>query len=299
MNGIQLAVLGLNETWQGLGGRVRYYREYLRTLPKDRIVIVTDADDVLLLPNRQLCGPDLLIKAFLSLNAPIVFGAEMFAYPTGDVIPFYPQKLRSPFPNRHVNAGSYVGYAWALGEMMDATYTTDCMEDQRQFVAAYLAQPFLFNSLPRTPYPDPVTDSQGGSKPTNKDLVTKYDSSLTPSAAPAPGMLRYFCSLPGPVQALIPQNVTPAVLEEARQAAPPPFIKLDHYNALIELLGGRRSEQYEVQGTGVEIKVYSKVTKAYPCVFHQSGDKTASGVVYEIVGNGTLDAIAFEGMDLQ
>ncbi|CAI5951868.1 unnamed protein product [Closterium sp. NIES-65] len=195
--------------------------------------------------------------------------------------------------------GSYVGYAWALGEMMDATYTSDCMEDQRQFVAAYLAQPFLFSSLPRTPYPEPVTDSHGGTKPAIKEFGgLSADSSLSPSAAPLPGTLQYLCSLPGPVQALIPQNITPAGLEKARQAAPPPFIKLDHYNALIELLGGRRSEQYEVQGTGVEIKVYSKVTKAYPCIFHQSGDKTTSGVVYEIVGNGTLDGIAFEGMDL-
>ncbi|CAI5497039.1 unnamed protein product [Closterium sp. Naga37s-1] len=230
--------------------------------------------------------------------------------------------------------------------MMDATYTSDCMEDQRQFVAAYLAQPFLFNSLPRTPYPDPVTDSHGVTKPATKDFgdsSADSDSSLSPSAAPLPGTLRYFCSLPGQVQALIPQNVTPAGLEEARQAAPPPFIKLDHYNALIELLGGRRSEQYEVQGTGVEIKVYSKVTKAqaapppfikldhynalmellggrrfeqfevqgqgaeikvysrvtkaFPCIFHQSGDKLKRGVVNEIVENGTLDAIAFEGME--
>ncbi|GJP52100.1 hypothetical protein CLOM_g11202 [Closterium sp. NIES-68] len=306
--GVPLAVLGLNETWKGLGGRVRYYREYLRTLPGDRIVIVTDADDVLLLPNRELCGPDQLVKAFLSLNAPVVFGAEIFAYPTSKVIPFYPQKLRPPFPNLRLNAGTYIGYAWALLEVIDATYTGDCMEDQRQFITGYLAQPFLFSTLPRTPYPE-------ADYPSIQSLLSQQTSSRANGAAaisaarkfkgfparyrtpaPASRTLKYLCTLPGRLQDLIPEGITPGKLEEARQAAPPPFIKLDHYNALIELLGGRKFEEFEVQGTGTKIKVHSRVTGAYPCVFHQSGNKLKRGVMNEIVENGTLDAIAFEGM---
>ncbi|CAI7902067.1 unnamed protein product [Closterium sp. NIES-54] len=259
--GVPFAILGLNETWKGLGGRVRYYREYLRTLPRDRIVIVTDADDVLFLPNRELCGPNQLVKAFLSVNAPVVFGAEIFAYPTVDVIPFYGQKLKYPFPNRHLNAGSCIGFAWALSEMIDATYTSDCMEDQRQFVTGYLAQPYLFNSLPRTPYPETNFTSLQ-SLILQQTALTATSEAATSSLTPTPGNLKYLCALPGPLQDLIPEDVTPEKLEAARQAAPPPFIKLDHYNALMELLGGRRFEQFEVQGTGSEIKVYSRVTKA-------------------------------------
>ncbi|GJP57025.1 hypothetical protein CLOM_g16065 [Closterium sp. NIES-68] len=210
--GVPFAVLGLNETWKGLGGRVRYYREYMTTLPRDRIVIVTDADDVLLLPNRELCGPDQLIKAFLSLNAPVVFGAEIFAYPTNEVIPFYPQKVRYPFPNRHLNAGSYIGYAWALLEMIDATYTGDCMEDQRQFVTGYLAQPFLFNALPRTPYPEAdypsiqsLLSQQASSRANEAAAISAAGNSKDSPAryktpAPAPGTLKYFCTLPDGLQ---------------------------------------------------------------------------------------------------
>ncbi|CAI5963261.1 unnamed protein product [Closterium sp. NIES-64] len=79
---------------------------------------------------------------------------------------------------------------------------------------------------------------------------------------PAPGTLKYLCALPGPLQNLIPEDVTPEKLEAARQAAPPPFIKLDRYNALMEMLGGRGFEQFEVQGSGMGIKVFSRYTRA-------------------------------------
>ncbi|CAI5480257.1 unnamed protein product [Closterium sp. Yama58-4] len=169
------------------------------------------------------------------------------------------------------------------------------MEDQRQFVTGYLAQPYLFNSLPRTPYPETnFTSIQ--SLIFHQTALAATDKAATSSRTPTPGTLKYLCAVPGPLQDLIPEDVTPEKLEAARQAAPAPFIKLDHYNALMELLGGRRFEQFEVQGSGAEIKVYSRVTKAYPCIFHQSGDKLKRGVLNEIVENGTLDAIAFEGM---
>lgn len=74
MANIAFTVLGLRTSWAGFGGRVRMLREYLDTLPSDKIVIFSDADDVLLLP---ACSSTDILDVFLShAPHPILFLPE-------------------------------------------------------------------------------------------------------------------------------------------------------------------------------------------------------------------------------
>ncbi|GJP49720.1 hypothetical protein CLOM_g8898 [Closterium sp. NIES-68] len=155
--GIPLAVVGLNTMWRGFGGRLRIFRDYLHSLPADRIVIVSDADDAFILP-AQHCRPVDIIQKFLDLGSPMVFGAEKYCFPEWWLYEdLYPKPSRET-PFKFVNAGTYMGFAWAVASAIDAAYIGDCLDDQRQFMLVFLGQDKLFQGP--APYPDPVPSRQ-------------------------------------------------------------------------------------------------------------------------------------------
>lgn len=294
MAGVQLSIVGMGLTWRGFGGRIRRIRDYLRSLPPDRIVLSTDADDVTLMPGDR-CGAGKLLEAFLSLNAPVVFGGEVFCYPEGKtMMRYYPPRLNGTH-NRYLNAGTTMGYAWALIKVIDSVYVGDCMHDQRVLTLSYLAQAFIFPLLPRKPSPGAAAAADGSSADGSSAASgagTLWGRQTTPLSASAPSLWTSkspFVLLPAAVAATIPPNVTPEQLQTARDEGPPPFIKLDHYNALFMLLGGHKLNEFNISGEGMGAWFRSNLTGGEPCILHQQGEKIGHLVTYDLFDRTRLD----------
>ncbi|KAJ3095847.1 hypothetical protein HDU97_006468 [Phlyctochytrium planicorne] len=82
---IPLTVLGRGKGWRGWGQRVRAYHDYLSTLPKHRLVVLSDGEDVLLAPS---CDADELKRRFRErtpATSPILVSAEMACWPEGNL----------------------------------------------------------------------------------------------------------------------------------------------------------------------------------------------------------------------
>jgi len=104
--------IGLNKPWKGFIDRLLVVRRYLATLPDTDIVCFTDAYDAVIL------NPDTILPTFLSLNTDILFSAETSCYPWAHVASMYPP---SPTKYRYLNAGGYIGYVWALKQILADT----------------------------------------------------------------------------------------------------------------------------------------------------------------------------------
>ncbi|CAI5519027.1 unnamed protein product [Closterium sp. Naga37s-1] len=269
MAAIPFAVVGVGVPWRGQGGRMRTIRDYLRSLPPDRIVISTDADDAFLMPGPH-CRPENLVEAFLSLNAPVAFGGEIFCYPDWRKIEvFYPRKINET-KNWFLNSGAYVGYAWALAKIIDATYVGDCMQDQRAYTLGLIGQQYLFRHLPRVPYPEPsdfesALNSMGNvtaavaaqekfadspfRKPWRNPRPVRYNTTMSP-----------FHRLPPASEEKVISEAMEAGQKDAPSVMAAPFMKLDHYNTLFTHLGGYPWEEFEVVGKGGEAMVRAKST---------------------------------------
>jgi hypothetical protein len=119
------------------------------SLPKNKLVVFSDMDDVLLLPSISAID---IIEAFDRLvkesRGPLVFfTAEPECYPDLALKKSYPptslrslspheEFKQSPFP--YLNAGILIGKAGHLVEMIRLTYTGDCFDDQLQFTNSFL-----------------------------------------------------------------------------------------------------------------------------------------------------------------
>ena len=121
--GAELVVLGFNQPWQGFNQRNVLMEQYLKSLPPNEVVCFIDAYDVLLLrPLKDL--EDLFINFNKITGARIVVGCDQDA--SGKVT------LGSRFffgacNNKYINAGTYIGYASDLHEMV--TYSLNKISD--------------------------------------------------------------------------------------------------------------------------------------------------------------------------
>lgn len=70
-NNIELVVLGMGKPWNGLSDKYKYWIGYLETLPKDEIVMLNDAYDVIILDS-----PENIISKFKAFNKPVVFSVQ-------------------------------------------------------------------------------------------------------------------------------------------------------------------------------------------------------------------------------
>ncbi|CAI5932586.1 unnamed protein product [Closterium sp. NIES-64] len=291
MAAIPFAVVGVGVPWRGQGGRMRTIRDYLRSLPPDRIVISTDADDAFLMPGPP-CRPENLVEAFLSLNAPVAFGGEIFCYPDWRKnLVFYPRKINET-QNWFLNSGAYVGYAWALAKIIDATYVGDCMQDQRAYTLGFIGQQYLFRHLPRVPYPEPSDFESALSSMGNVTAAVAAQEKFADSPFRKPWRnprpVRYNTTM-SPFHRLPPaseEKVISEAMEAGQKDAPSvmaaPFMKLDHYNTLFTHLGGYPWEEFEVVGKGGEAMVRAKSTGGMACILHQQGDKMQNLSMYYV-----------------
>ncbi|CAI5465070.1 unnamed protein product [Closterium sp. Yama58-4] len=300
MAGISFSIIGSRQPWTGQGGRLRAIRDFLAALPRDRVVITTDADDVFLMPHPK-CRPQNFLDAFFALNAPVVFGAEIFCWPDWKKLePYFPHK-RSSSVNRFLNAGAYAGYAWALAEIIDLIYVRDCMQDQRGFILAFLAQQYLFRDMPRAPNPDPAAVRAAWESPSDVAEAVRAQAEAAESASREAwrnNRTVQFDSEMSPFHRL-PAKPKQRVMDEARRAGhqgtaavmAAPFIKLDHYSSLFMHLGGLKWGNFTILGTGEQALVRQVMSGGEACILHQQGNKLTNISMTYIMKETSLEEL--------
>ncbi|CAI5524913.1 unnamed protein product [Closterium sp. Naga37s-1] len=173
--------------------------KYLHVVPPDRIVAVSSSDNVVMLPSRH-CEQQHLLESFLSLQSPVVFAANDRCAPSPSSSPsassassfFYKPHSADGAPNRFLNLGMFIGYAWALQRVLEVVVGSTQghgssghaasasasaaaaaavagpagahVDAQRQLLLAFLAQDNIFSSLPRLPMDFPFANVTGTSK---------------------------------------------------------------------------------------------------------------------------------------
>ncbi|CAI7927663.1 unnamed protein product [Closterium sp. NIES-54] len=213
---LPLAVVGLHQPWNGFRPRLVAVLEYVQSLPPDRIVIATDALDVTPVPS---CTAARIISAFLSFNAPIVFGAEPYCFPDRleDKYPALPPEAAAVNTQfKYLNAGTYVGYAWAVTVALKAALANPVswFDDQREYTRLFLNQTQLLPFISRWEY------EQQSSLRRRLRREWRFEDKIWKWRRVVRTM-------------------------EARLAARP-VIVLDHMNGLVQNLLGTNDDDYEV-----------------------------------------------------
>ncbi|TPX39429.1 hypothetical protein SeMB42_g06360 [Synchytrium endobioticum] len=117
--GMRFTVFGVGTSWKGF---------------------VSDADDVVLLPSSSIhCSASYISATFKNMSSPLVFMSERGLWPQVWLSEKFKQKspeVESPYI--YLNAGTYLGYAWAIADVASTVYRGDCTDDQRTFINAYL-----------------------------------------------------------------------------------------------------------------------------------------------------------------
>ncbi|GJP41329.1 hypothetical protein CLOM_g991 [Closterium sp. NIES-68] len=300
MAGVNFSIIGSRQSWTGQGGRLRTIRDFLAALPRDRVVITTDADDVFLMPHPK-CRPQNFLDSFFALNAPVVFGAEVFCWPDWKKLEKYYPHITNSSVNRFLNAGAYAGYAWALAEIIDLIYVRDCMQDQRGLMLAFLAQHYLFRDMPRAPNPDPAAVRAAWESPGDVAEAVRAQAEAAETASRARWrnnrMVQYDSAM-SPFHRL-PAKPRERVMGEARRVGhrdtvsvmAAPFIKLDHYAALFMHLGGLKWDNFEILGTGEEGLVRARNSGGEACILHQQGNKLTNISMPYIVEESGLEEL--------
>ncbi|KAL2912499.1 hypothetical protein HK105_207988 [Polyrhizophydium stewartii] len=144
--GIPLAVLGLGTVWKSRWGyRMRILHDFLVSQPDDRLIVWTDADDVVPVPGISV---DRIIEGYQALidmyqGPRIFFPAETACYPDGSLWSNYTDPniqwyARGETPFRYLNAGLMVGPAGLIRRMIEVVYQDDCFDDQLAYTLAIL-----------------------------------------------------------------------------------------------------------------------------------------------------------------
>ena len=118
--GIEVVVLGWGTKWQGFIHRIKIYREYLDTLFDNEIVVFVDGFDSYIL--KPL---DDLEDQFKYFNCTILVSEDL------KIIPYYVKKVfKTCKDNITANAGLYMGYSYALKQLLDEILKQESSDDQ-------------------------------------------------------------------------------------------------------------------------------------------------------------------------
>jgi hypothetical protein len=142
-NNINIHINGIGIKWKDFSNKLENFHKFLENVDDDKIVMSLDAYDIILYDTAEN-----IKKKFLKYNKPLVFSAEKYCWPDGNIWDKYP-KSNEIF--KYVNAGTYMGYAWKIKEMLNEfkktnynclTYHTDKYykkaDDQRCLTKYYL-----------------------------------------------------------------------------------------------------------------------------------------------------------------
>ena len=113
--------VGLPRHWSpvqrfSLFSKFTLLKSYLETgeVPLDAVILFTDAYDVLLVEHATT-----ILEKFYAMGADIVFSAEASFYPSKDRDAIKAQFDIYNSKWRYLNSGGYIGYAWAVKELVD------------------------------------------------------------------------------------------------------------------------------------------------------------------------------------
>lgn len=138
-------VLGANENrnigWNdkaNFGVKLREVHDFIfkSSIQNEDIVLFTDAYDVIYAGNHVE-----IVKRFINMNTPIVFGSETTCNPDPDKANMYTNK-NVKFP--YLNSGMFIGIVGALRECMKNYVYEDKHDDQRFWTQKFFEYPKLF-----------------------------------------------------------------------------------------------------------------------------------------------------------
>ena len=145
IQGVNLVVLGqqfqnVSEPWLRsanchLGFKLLEINNFVKsdTVKPDDIVLITEAFDVVLVGDI-----DTVIKRYVAMNVPVVFGAENGCWP---ITPLCDQLPFKGSPTRGLNSGTILGRAKYFRSLMADYVFDEGFDDQRYCMGKYIAHP--------------------------------------------------------------------------------------------------------------------------------------------------------------
>ncbi|KAH6590026.1 hypothetical protein BASA50_009728 [Batrachochytrium salamandrivorans] len=272
--GIPMTVLGLGTVWRSRWGeRIRALHDYLLKVPNDRIIVFSDADDVIIAPFATI---ESLMTDYRQLvnsrgGPTIFFPAETICYPDGDLWSNYTRAENIPnshgkSPFTYLNAGVMIGPASHIRALIRLVYRDDCFDDQRAFTHAFL---------------DPIVWWRQGNElhisSSRQDMRIKTE-----------------------VHSL---DSKPESKESTTSVFPPtdaqPLVGLDYWNTLSVALYGQEAKSLSYNARGLTVPS----TGGSPLIIHQNGDKSDNKILEILARSFGMDydheAIAYATQNQQ
>jgi hypothetical protein len=144
-NNINIHINGIGVKWKDFSNKLENFHKFLENVNDNKIVMCLDAYDVIIFDNAEN-----ILNKFKEFDKPLVFSAEIYCWPDKDIYNYYPEKTKNE-KFKFVNAGTYMGYAWRIKEMLNEfrktnynclTYDTNKyhkkVDDQRCLTRYYL-----------------------------------------------------------------------------------------------------------------------------------------------------------------
>lgn len=127
-HGIPLEVIGEGRPYPGHGAKIEYVIEYLSVQDPDEIVMYVDGYDVVF-----LAGAEEIERKFRAFGHPFVFSTEQNCNVNGGLFARFPVWFRYPKgkgPYRFINAGTFVGKAGYMRDLLRRIDATQAASDQ-------------------------------------------------------------------------------------------------------------------------------------------------------------------------
>ncbi|KAJ3412111.1 hypothetical protein HDV05_001205 [Chytridiales sp. JEL 0842] len=270
--GLDFKLLFLDQ-WGGFGHRVRMEHALVRTFHPRRLVVLTDALDVAVVPT---CKPSVLQAKYnkvveLNNGTPFITAAERYIWPDNELRQHY--KDREP-PNApsycYINAGSIVSESWAILDVFESVYDTDCDDDQRALARAFLTDLSFVGTIDEIHSNLSRITSEPLGSPTHPVPLWKPQHPFITTTSPYHRLKFDRFTFPNPKAHLPPKKEASGIT---------PYVAMDRYTHLIQALAGQELEGLHMEkGTNksdvAEGLVFrNKETGNEPCFIHYNGNK--------------------------
>ena len=108
---INIHINGIGVKWIDFSNKLENFHKFLEDVDDNKIVMSLDAYDVIIFDNAEN-----IKKKFEEFDKPLVFSAEKFCWPDANIWEKYKNQDEI---FKFVNAGTYMGYAWRIKEMLN------------------------------------------------------------------------------------------------------------------------------------------------------------------------------------
>ncbi len=130
---LPLVVLGMGQPFPGRAYKLYAYEEYAKNLPPTDIVLCVDGYDVIFQADEKT-----ILETFYAMNHPFVISVERNCFPFVEMARYFPKDTSF----RYLNAGSYIGYAGKVAEVLRSLRPYDLKaNDQGVLMMDFFMQP--------------------------------------------------------------------------------------------------------------------------------------------------------------